>query len=77
MRRPLVLAIVLVMILPITSVADSSEGPLGWVQSAGGFADELLAGHVVLDDESIVVAGSYTSAAIFGEIGLGLSLIHI
>ena len=71
MRRPLVLAIVLVMILPITSVADSSEGPLGWVQSAGGFADELLAGHVVLDDESIVVAGSYTSAAIFGEIGLG------
>ena len=25
----------------------------------------------MLDDESIVVAGSYTSAAIFGEIGLG------
>ena len=57
MRRPLVLAIVLVMILPITSVADSSEGPLGWVQSAGGFADEHLAGHVVLDDECGVVGG--------------------
>ena len=44
MRRPLVLAIVLLMVLPLTSVADSSEGPLGWAQSAGGFGDEMLAG---------------------------------
>ena len=70
MRRPLVLAIVLLMVLPLTSVADSSEGPLGWAQSAGGLGDEMLAGHVVLDDESIVVAGTFTSTALFGEMGI-------
>ena len=71
MRRLLALAVVLVMVLPLVSVADETQGPLGWALSGGGFEDEILAGHVVLDDESIVVAGSFTSAAMFGDIGLG------
>ena len=70
MRRLLALTVVLVMVLPLVSVADETQGPLGWAVSAGRFEDEILAGHVVLDDGSIVVAGSFTSAALFDEIGL-------
>ena len=29
----------------------------GWVKSAGGFDEDNIAGHVVLSDGSIVVAG--------------------
>ena len=71
MRRLLALTVVLVMVLPLISVADETQGPLGWAVSAGGFEDETLAGHVVLDDGSIVAAGSFTSAALFDEIGVG------
>ena len=67
----LVLAVVLVMVLPIVSVADEDQGPLGWAVSGGGFDEDLLAGHVVLDDGSTVAAGSFTSAIMFEDIGLG------
>ena len=71
MRRILALAVVLVMVLPIVSVADEEQGPLGWAVSGGGFDEDILAGHVVLDDGSTVVAGSFTSAIMFEDIGLG------
>ena len=71
MRRLLALAAVLIMVLPLISVAEESQGPLGWAVSGGGFDDEILAGHVVLDDGQIVVAGSFTSAVLFDDIGLG------
>ena len=70
MRRLLALALVLLMIVPFVSAEGESNGPLGWAQSAGGFSDEYLAGHVVLDDNRVVVAGSFTSAAQFGEDGI-------
>ena len=47
MRRILALTVVLVMVLPLVSVADEDEGPLGWAVSGGGFDEDLLAGHVV------------------------------
>ena len=70
MRRLLALALVLLMIVPFVSAEGESNGPLGWAQSAGGFTDEYLAGHVVLDDNRVVVAGSFTSTAQFGEDGI-------
>ena len=70
MRRILVLAVISVLFLPFVTADGESEGPLGWVQSAGGFEDELVTGHVVLDDGSIVVAGSFTTAAFFGDDGI-------
>lgn len=70
MRRILVLAVISVLFLPFVTADGESEGPLGWVQSAGGFDDELVTGHVVLDDGSIVVAGSFTTATFFGDDGI-------
>ena len=35
------------------------------------FEDDIITGHVILEDESVVVAGKFTSAALFEEIGLG------
>jgi hypothetical protein len=67
MRRILVLAVISVLFLPFVTADGESEGPLGWVQSAGGFDYELVTGQVVLDDGSIVVAGSFTTAAYFGD----------
>ena len=67
MRRILVLAVISVLFLPFVTADNESDGPLGWVQSAGGFVDESVAGHVVLDDGSIIVAGSFTSSVFFGD----------
>ena len=58
-RHLLALTVVLVMVLPLVSVADEDGGPLGWAVSGGGFDEDLLAGHVVLDG-STVVADSFT-----------------
>ena len=71
MRRILVWVLIALLSLPISSVADESDEPLGWAQIAGGFEEDLITGHVVLDDASVVVAGKFTSAALFDEIGLG------
>ena len=71
MRRILVWALVVVLCSPFFFTADATEEPLGWVQIAGGFEDDVITGHVVLEDNSIVVAGKFTSAALFDEIGLG------
>lgn len=67
MRRVLVLAFVLLMV-PQFALADGSpEEPLGWALSGGGFDDDILAGHIVLDDNNVVSAGSFTTSAIFEE----------
>ena len=71
MRRVLVLAMVATLLIPFVSADGEEEQPLGWAQSAGGFESEILAGHVVLADNSIITAGEYTTAAIFGEDGFG------
>ena len=71
MRRLLALVVVSILLIPFFSVEGEEQGPLGWAQSAGGFDDETLAGHVVLDDNSIIVAGQYTSSATFGDDGIG------
>ena len=71
MRRLLTLVVVSILLIPFVSVEGEEQGPLGWAQSAGGFDDETLAGHVVLDDNSIIVAGQYTSSATFGDDGIG------
>ena len=71
MRRLLVMALVSILLIPFV-LADGEEGqPLGWAQSAGGFEDEILGGHVVLDDNSIIVAGQFTTQILIGEDGLG------
>lgn len=67
MRRVLVLAFVLLMV-PQFALADGSpEEPLGWALSGGGFDDDILAGHIVLDDNNVVSAGSFITSAIFEE----------
>jgi len=71
MRRILVMCVVWILLTPFVSAEDEQEGPLGWVQSAGGFEEEKLAGHVVMDDGSIIVAGEYVTASSFGEDGIG------
>ena len=71
MRRLLTLVVVSILLIPFVSVEGEEQGPLGWAQSAGGFDDETLAGHVVLDDNSVIVAGQYTSSATFGDDGIG------
>ena len=71
MRRILVWALIVVLCSPFFFIADATEEPLGWVQIGGGFEDDIITGHVILEDESVVVAGKFTSAALFEEIGLG------
>ena len=52
----------MILFLSVTTVADSTEEPLGWAQSGGGFDEDYISGHVVLDDDSIVVTGKFTTA---------------
>ncbi len=47
MRRAFILAIVVALLVPVVSVQGEEGQPLGWAQSAGGFDDEILAGHVI------------------------------
>ena len=70
MRRILVLAVISVLFLPFVTADSESDGPLGWAQSAGGFDDESITGQIVLDDGSIVIAGSFTTATFFDEYSL-------
>ena len=70
MRRLIVMAMVSILLVPFVSADGEEQQPLGWVQSAGGFQEDSLAGHVVLDDNSIIVAGQFTSNIIFGEDGI-------
>ena len=71
MRRALSLGLVSLMLLSLMSSVAGEDEPLGWVKSAGGFDEDYLAGHVVLSDGSIVVAGDFTSAIMFNDTGLG------
>ena len=71
MRRVLSLGLVSLMLLSFISPVSGEDEPLGWVESAGGFDEDYIAGHVVMDDGSIVVAGEFTSAIMFDDTGLG------
>ena len=81
MRRTLSFGLVFLMLLLLMSAVAGEDEPLGWVQSAGGFDEDYIAGHVVLSDGSIVIAGDFTTAIMFNDTGLNsvgiLSLIHI
>ena len=70
MRRILVWALIAVLCSPFFSIADATDEPLGWVQIAGGFEDDVITGHITLDDGSVIVTGKFTSAALFEDIGL-------
>lgn len=71
MRQSIPVIICLLMLMPTIQVTADAGDPLGWVLSAGGFEEERVAGHVILDDDSTIIAGSFTSAISFGEIGIG------
>ena len=71
MRRVLSIGLVSLMLLSFMSPVSGEDEPLGWVESAGGFDEDYIAGHVVMDDGSIVVAGEFTSAIMFDDTGLG------
>ena len=57
-RTPVYLTLLL-LIFSITTVASSSDNSLGWAQIANGPGDETIAGHLVLDDGSILVGGTF------------------
>ena len=65
MRRMLVWGLIALLSLPMISVAEEPDEPLGWAQIAGGFEEDLITGHVILDDSSIVVAGKFIDACCF------------
>ncbi len=67
MRRALAVLLASLLLVPLLVSAESTDEPLGWAQSAGGFEDENLADFAVLADDRIVVAGSFTGSAIFGD----------
>ena len=71
MRRVVSLGLISLMLLSISLSVSGEDEPLGWVESAGGFEEDNIAGHVVLSDGSIVIAGEFTSAMMFDDIGLG------
>ena len=71
MRLQFALIVVMLLVVPAALGSETESEPLGWAQSAGGFESESVAGHVVLHDGTIVVAGKFNSAMQFGEVGLG------
>ena len=71
MRRLIASALVLLMITSLALNTSADEEPLGWATSAGGFEEDFIAGQVVLENGDIAVAGKFTSAVMFEEIGLG------
>ena len=50
-----------------TAIATSNETSLGWAQIAKGPDDESITGHVTLDDESILVAGTFSQSILFND----------
>ena len=71
MRRICILLALLLVTSPIVIAESNEEKPLGWATSGGGFDDDILAGSVILSDNSVVSAGSFVTAASFGELGVG------
>jgi len=71
MRRLLASGLVLLMFLSVTTVAETANESLGWATSGGGYKEDSIAGHVVLDNDSIVVAGKFTNGILFDDYGLG------
>lgn len=70
MRRVTVLVLTFLLsasFLPLNN-ATASES---WLASGGGFDSDSLAGHVVLDDGSIIVGGTYSTAISFDDFGIG------
>jgi len=61
MRRVVVLVLTFLLsasILPLNNTVASDS----WMTSGGGFDSDSLAGHVVLDDGSIIAGGTFSTA---------------
>ena len=71
MRQSIPVIICLLLLMPTIQVAADAEEPLGWAITAGGFDEEKVAGHVILDDDSTIIAGEFTSAITFDDSGIG------
>ncbi|MAX46029.1 MAG: hypothetical protein CMB24_04445, partial [Euryarchaeota archaeon] len=61
----------LMLLLPLFSVANSGETSMGWTQIANGPDDDTIAGHLVLDDDSVLVAGTFRQTLFF-DYGMAL-----
>ena len=60
------------LLFPLISVVNSAENSMGWAQIANGPEDDSIAGHLVLDDDSILLAGTFRKTLIFNdEMGIG------
>ena len=60
-----------ILLFPLISSANSTGNTMGWAQIANG-QDDSIAGHLVLDDDSVLVAGTFRDSLIFSdEMGLG------
>lgn len=60
------------LLFPLISAANSTGNTMGWAQIANGPEDDSIAGHLVLDDDSVLVAGTFRDSLIFSdEMGLG------
>ena len=64
----------LMLLLPLFSVANSGESSMGWTQIANGPDDDTIAGHLVLDDDSVLVAGTFRQTLFFDD-GMALETV--
>ena len=69
MRRIVALTLSLFLTLSFLPMAQSSSLD-SWASFGGGFEADNLAGHVVLDDGSIIVGGTFSTSISFDEIGV-------
>ena len=52
------------LLFPLISSANSTGNTMGWAQIANGPEDDSIAGHLVLDDDSVLVAGTFRDSLI-------------
>ena len=67
MNRVMVYLTLFLLVFSSTAIASSNESSLGWAQIAKGPDDESITGHVTLDDESILVAGTFSQSILFDD----------
>ena len=70
MRRVVAFVLVFLMVISVMPYSSSSATD-SWGTSGGGFESDSLAGHVILDDGTMIVGGTYSTAISFDEIGVG------
>jgi len=69
MRRIVALTLTLFLTISFLPLAQSSSLD-SWAISGGGFESDNLAGHVILEDGSLVVGGTFSTSISFDEIGV-------